>query len=40
VTPVADALADHGLALPLFEGMTMDQVDEVVAALKHTLGTP
>jgi len=40
VTPVADALADHGLALPLFEGMTMDQVDEVVAALEHALGAP
>jgi perosamine synthetase len=36
-TPVADALADRALALPLFEGMLPSQVDEVVEALQHAL---
>ncbi len=36
-TPVADALADRGLALPLFEGMSAREVDEVVETLKRAL---
>ncbi|NOY90130.1 MAG: DegT/DnrJ/EryC1/StrS aminotransferase family protein [Deltaproteobacteria bacterium] len=36
-TPVADALADRGLALPLFEGMSAQEVDQVVEALKQAL---
>ena len=37
--PVADAWASHGLSLPIFAGMSADQQDRVIAAVRHFFTT-